>query len=98
MPAPTTPDHLDELGRMIWVARKKRGLSQDGLAALLETSQSVVSQLERGDRGTRVSAEMALKLEAVLGLDVADVLRADAARIAARRAALAGHGPSLPAS
>lgn len=95
MPVPTPPDHLDKLGRMIWVARKKRGLSQDDLAALLKTGQSVVSQLERGDRGTRVSAEMALRLEKVLGLDVAAVLRADATRIAARRAAR--HGPSVPA-
>lgn len=91
MPAPTPPDRLDELGRMIWSARKTRGLSQDDLAALLETSQSVVSQLERGDRGTRVSAAMALRLEAVLGLSVADVMRAAAARMAARRD---GHGPS----
>jgi transcriptional regulator with XRE-family HTH domain len=55
--------------------RQRRGLSQDDLAARLDTSKSVISQLETGKR--RWNQDHLGELAFALGCDPADLLRPD---------------------
>ena len=43
-----TTDYLGRIGNLIRDARKHRGLTQQQLADLLNTSQSAVNRIERG--------------------------------------------------
>lgn len=84
MPVPRSLEDLDELGAMIRVARKappKR--SQEAIAAELGIAQSYLSAIERG--AVNVDAAMLERLERVLGLDLASLTRAAAARNRARK-------------
>lgn len=89
MPVPRSLEDLDELGAMIRTARG--GRSQDVVAAELDLPQSRLSAIERG--AVNVDAAMLERLERVLGLDLAALTRAAAARNRARKQ----HGTPLNA-
>ena len=58
------------LGAAIRDARKRSGLTQDQAAGALDITQSQLSMLENGRR--RLSADMALKMSAVYGENIAE--------------------------
>lgn len=90
MPAPI--DTLDDLGRLIREARKRRGISQRQLAGLIGYAQSYTSDVETGAVAD-VGALLIGRLEAALGIPLELLSRAASAR--AERARSHGDLPSV---
>jgi len=66
--APRTAKHLSDIGTFISRLRQARGLTQDELALRLETSQSAIARIERGEQN--LSTEMLAKLSGALDRDI----------------------------
>ena len=63
-----THDYLGRIGNIIRDARKHRGLTQQQLADLLNTSQSAVNRIERGHQN--LSLEMLARIGAALDSEI----------------------------
>jgi HTH-type transcriptional regulator/antitoxin HipB len=64
----TTVRTAADIGSAIAAARKRRGLTQSKLAALVRTSQGMVSEIETGKETARIS--IVLRLIEALGLEI----------------------------
>lgn len=64
-------DVQKEFGRKVFEFRKKKALTQEGLAAAIEKSVDTISNVERGFSATRLSTAAAIA--DVLGITLADL-------------------------
>lgn len=62
------PEYLEQIGALVRDARRHRGLTQEQLAAALDTSQSAVNRIERGRQN--VSLQMLARIGEVLGAGI----------------------------
>ena len=60
------------IGNRIKIARKKRGLTQEDLAELLDVSIGYVSQVERGV--TKISLDLLASVSVILRCDVSELV------------------------
>ncbi|HEX9989183.1 MAG TPA: XRE family transcriptional regulator [Chloroflexia bacterium] len=65
--------NLRELGKALQEARKKRGLTQEAAAQLLELARTTLVAIEKGER--RIKAGELIKLSRVYGRQVSDFVR-----------------------
>ncbi len=66
---------MDDFGKRLQEIRTDAGLTQSGLARALNTSQSAISQMERGER--EPSFEMLRRLARALGVSPAHLIGKD---------------------
>lgn len=69
----------DPIIELLRAERLRRGLSQRDLAALVRTTQSTISHVERGDHGVHLST--ARRWCAALGFDLVALSRPDAEEV-----------------
>ena len=67
------PAHRRKLGEAIRVRRKNLGLSQEGLAEVVDCHRNFVGRIERGEQNPTV--DMLVRFAKALKCDVADLAR-----------------------
>ncbi|MBT3193310.1 MAG: helix-turn-helix transcriptional regulator [Verrucomicrobia bacterium] len=67
----TIPDHRKKLGEAIRVRRKELGLSQEGLAEVVDCHRNFVGRIERGEQNPTV--DMLMRFSKALQCSVTDL-------------------------
>ena len=65
------PDHRKKLGEAIRVRRKELGLSQEGLAEVVDCHRNFVGRIERGEQNPTV--DMLMRFSKALQCSVTDL-------------------------
>jgi UDP-N-acetylglucosamine 1-carboxyvinyltransferase len=69
--SPTATESLAEIGKLISALRQERGITQEQFAQKLNTTQSAIARIERGEQN--LSTEMLAKISDALNRDIVSV-------------------------